>query len=163
MIRSLVPYHELTRGLTFGASDFPQFRVCRTPLSTQDITVGVGEVVPADLFGRTRLRQLYEQRRIEPAIAPRNTKQAMRATPFLPVTGAPLSEMQPVVPTSIAEPLPVTVSNAVVAEVAEVVTEVLFDFPSVPVPVPVPVSEESSSYRPVRDPVRKKGEKGVSR
>ncbi len=74
MVRSLIPFTQLTR-----TGVMPQFRVCRLPLVTQGVELSVGEVVAPDTFrDRTRFRQLYEQRRIEPVVAPKDSRQAAR-------------------------------------------------------------------------------------
>jgi hypothetical protein len=45
----------------------PEFRVIRRPIVTQGITIAVGSTVTPDTFlRRERLRQMYEQRLIEP-------------------------------------------------------------------------------------------------
>ena len=71
MIHSLIPFTQLTR------TQMPQFRVCRLPLLLDGAEIEVGEIVAVDSFpNRVRLRQMYEQRRIEPTIAPKNSRQA---------------------------------------------------------------------------------------
>jgi len=73
VIRSLIPFTQLTR------TEMPQFRVTRLPLLLGGSEIAVGEVVAVDAFpNRVRLRQMYEQRRIEPTIAPKNSRQAAR-------------------------------------------------------------------------------------
>lgn len=71
MVRSLLSFRQLTRsGLV------PEMKVCSCPIVTVGIELKVGEVVPAGLFRPIRIRQLYEQRRIEPVVPPLNSRQA---------------------------------------------------------------------------------------
>ena len=59
---NLIPWPKLVRG------GVPEFRIARQPLTLNGTTYQQGEMVPHSAFrDRTRLRQMYEQRRIEPA------------------------------------------------------------------------------------------------
>jgi hypothetical protein len=63
---SLLPWSDLTR----AGTEIPAFRAVRRPISTQGITVNVGEDLPADLFPlrvrNERLRVAYMLGQIEP-------------------------------------------------------------------------------------------------
>jgi hypothetical protein len=68
----MVPWSQLTR------TGVPQFLVSRRPLLVEGQTFEVGVLIPPNLFcTRTRLRQMYEQRRIEPVEAPKRTVRAV--------------------------------------------------------------------------------------
>lgn len=72
MVHSLISFTQLTRG-----GVIPEFVVRRFPLLAGGQELQVGDVLPADaLVNRTRLRQMYEQRRISPLKAPANSRQA---------------------------------------------------------------------------------------
>lgn len=72
--RSLIPWTQLIRQ---GVPD--QFRVMRHALTLNGREVLPGEiVVPSDFLNRSRLRQMYEQRKIEPVVAPVGSVQAAR-------------------------------------------------------------------------------------
>jgi hypothetical protein len=74
MIHALVPFVQLTR---FGVP--PEFRVCRLPLLISSQEIAVGEVVATDsIANRSRVRQLYEQRRIEPLTPAKTRAQAAK-------------------------------------------------------------------------------------
>lgn len=74
MIRSLIPFTQLTR---LGVP--PEFRVTRLPLLLDGIEIAVGDIVSPQSFpNRVRLRQMYEQRRIEPLVAPKDSRQEAR-------------------------------------------------------------------------------------
>ena len=73
MLHSLIPWSQLTR------TGIPVFRAVRRDIVTGGRIVVVGEEVPADLFSsRHRMRQLYEQRLIEPTTVPPGSRQLMR-------------------------------------------------------------------------------------
>ncbi len=149
MIRSLIPFTQLTRG-----GVMPQFRVCRLPLVTQGVELSVGEVVAPDTFrDRVRVRQLYEQRRIEPVVAPKDSRQAARERMETEQRRA-RGETQEATPRgmtgdpSATAPAPVSVSPGN-----------LFSSPAIPVgeeeeesaqPVPAPDSARPSGYTPRR-------------
>jgi hypothetical protein len=67
---SLLPWVDLTR----AGTEIPAFRVVRRPISTQGVTVNVGDDLPADLFPlrvrNERLRAFYALGRIEPVTLP---------------------------------------------------------------------------------------------
>lgn len=72
--RSLIPWTQLIRQ---GVPD--QFRVTRHTLTLNGREVLPGAiVVPSDFLNRSRLRQMYEQRKIEPVVAPVGSVQAVR-------------------------------------------------------------------------------------
>jgi hypothetical protein len=64
MIHSLIPWRTLTR------DGIPPLKVARRPLTAGEVTVPVGEQFNPELFPHAiraeRLRQFYEQRRLEP-------------------------------------------------------------------------------------------------
>ena len=141
--RSLISWPQLTRTGT------PQFLVCRRPLLLSVQEFSVGTHVPHDIVhNRSRLRQLYEQRRIEPVIAPPNSKQAHRlsTTSSLPVRSAPARVGGAVPASGATPPTPVTKPSTTVP---------ISDLPFESTPVPVrqdasPGSGRSSGYRPAR-------------
>ena len=144
--RSLISWPQLTRTGT------PQFLVCRRPLLLSGQEFAVGTHVPSDIVhNRSRLRQLYEQRRIELVVAPPNSKQAHRPPTTLSasatsVTSAPAC-VGDAVPTSGSTP-PTPVSKP-----ASAVPVSDLPFESTPVPVrqdASPGSGRSSGYRPAR-------------
>lgn len=143
--RSLISWPQLTRTGT------PQFLVCRRPLLLSGQEFSVGTHVPHDIVhNRSRLRQLYEQRRIEPVVAPPNSRQAHRPSTSLsaPATSAP-ARVGGVVPTFSSTP-PTPVSKS--APAAPVPVSDL-PFESTPVPVrqePTTGSGRSGGYRPAR-------------
>jgi len=119
VIRSLIPFTQLTR------TEMPQFRVTRLPLLLGGSEIAVGEVVAVDAFpNRVRLRQMYEQRRIEPTVAPKNSKQAARERQEAQ-RARELESPGPVSPVAVPQALPL----------APVQSD--FDSP------PIPVAEES--------------------
>ena len=70
MIHSLLPWSSLTR---FGT---PEFEVAGRPIRVGEVEFPVGAAFPASVLpNRVRLRQLYEQRRIQPVDPPPNTRQ----------------------------------------------------------------------------------------
>lgn len=72
--RSLIPWTQFIRQ---GVPS--QFRVTRHPLLLNGVEVCPGEIVTPDVFlNRSRLRQMYEQRKIEPVVAPKGSVQATR-------------------------------------------------------------------------------------
>lgn len=102
MIRSLIPWTQLTR------HGVPDFTVIRRAMLVHGVEVAIGSAVPAEITGhRSRLRQLYEQRKIEPTIAPVGSKQAHRVAATVP-------------PKKVSKPAPASALP--------------FDAPSVPVP-----------------------------
>jgi hypothetical protein len=81
MIRSLMPWTQLVR-----SGEIPAMKIMRRPLSVAGTTVAVGDALPANLLvnrlpngqtvpNRIRIRQMYEQRLIEPVVAPKSTRQ----------------------------------------------------------------------------------------
>jgi len=61
MTYSLTPFTQLIR------RGMPEFMVCRQPLLLSGDELQVGDVLPATaMVNRTRVRQMYEQRRIMP-------------------------------------------------------------------------------------------------
>ena len=82
MIRDIVPWGRLTRG---GTNIPPSWRVIRRPLTANSVTHPVGAIIASDLFdawiARTRLRQFYQARLLEPEVAPAGTRQAARQQP----------------------------------------------------------------------------------
>ena len=143
--RSLISWPQLTRTGT------PQFLVCRRPLLLSGQEFAVGTNLPFDAVNnRSRLRQLYEQRRIEPVVAPPNSKQAHRPSTSLsaPAVPAPARVGGAVPPFSSVPPTPVSKSApAVPVPVSDL------PFESTPVPVrqePTTGSVRSGGYRPAR-------------
>ena len=90
MLHDLLTWNKLTRG---GTNVPPEFRVVRRPLEVGGTVFAVGATLPDIAFPaairRARMRQFYEQRRIEPAIAPPHTRQAHRVPVAATVTPAP--------------------------------------------------------------------------
>jgi hypothetical protein len=74
----LIPWTQLTR---FGVPDPTEFRVIRRPMEIGGVgIVQPGETLPPDaITNRVRLRQLYEQRRIEPVAIPEGISMVSRA------------------------------------------------------------------------------------
>jgi hypothetical protein len=76
VIHQLVPWNQLTRG------GVPALKVSRRPLVVGEVTVGVGEQLNPELFPLQvrgqRLRQFYEQRRLEPVDPLPNSQQYYR-------------------------------------------------------------------------------------
>jgi hypothetical protein len=118
MIYELVPWRQLTR------AGIPPLKVARRPLVVGEVSVGVGETFSPELFPlqirAERLRQFYEQRRLEPVDPPPNSRQYYREV-FDRVHGHSGD------PTILAE-IPVT-------PVTPVATRIVADLPSVEVPV----------------------------
>ena len=146
MIHSLISWPQLTRTGT------PQFRVCRRALTMSGREFAIGTSLPVDaVHNRSRLRQLYEQRRIEPVIAPPNSKQAHRPPTTLsaPAVSA-LARVEGAVPTSGSTP-PTPVSKSVPAAPVPVSD---LPFESTPVPVrqepATSTGKSSGGYRPAR-------------
>lgn len=76
MIRDLIPWTQLTR------TGIPPMKVIRRDLVLGEVVVPVGETLDAELLPpdirRTRLRQFYEQRLLEPVNAPADSRQFYR-------------------------------------------------------------------------------------
>jgi len=97
MVHSLIPWTQLTRFST------PDFRVVRRELLVHGEVVPIGADVPAEIVGNpVRLRQLYEQRAIEPVEAPKGSLQEYRdrktVTVPLSVTTAVMDLDLPAIP-----------------------------------------------------------------
>jgi hypothetical protein len=94
-IKDMISWNKLTRsGLNIPA----EFRVIRRPIETLGRRFEVGEILPPDAFSppilKLRLRQFYESRLIEPAVAPAGTRQSVRANhPMTPAT--PTAKVMP--------------------------------------------------------------------
>ena len=77
MIRDLIPWSTLTR-----LGTIPAMRVIRRPLVVGEVTVPVGAIFDPELFPlqirKLRLRQFYEQHRLEPVDAPADSRQFYR-------------------------------------------------------------------------------------
>lgn len=77
MIHELLPWRTLTRS---GA--IPAMKVIRRDLVLGEVTIPVGQTLDPEVFPpnirRERLRQFYEQRRLEPVDAPANSRQWYR-------------------------------------------------------------------------------------
>lgn len=131
--------HSLVSWVTLIRSGIPEFRVARKPIHSLGQTLQPGEPIPDELKqNRTRLRQLYEQRVIEPVHAPRGSKQAGRVhvrSGSIPVTEAVA---------------PVLVSADVLLDAPAPVTE------ENDTPVPIPEEKFGGKYRPAR-PLRRGG------
>jgi len=128
--RDLIPFTQLTR---FGV---PDFRVTRRALTLGEVTLAVGTQLNPDLIPAairlTRLRQFYEQRLLEPVVAPKGTRQAHRASP--PASAPPVLAVS-------SQPIPTVATDAAV-------------IPSVDIPV-----STAPSYAPPRQ--ASKSNKGV--
>jgi hypothetical protein len=89
MIRNLIPWTQLTR------LSIPDMQVARRPLTIGEVTLQVGDHLTPSLFSpsvrRARLRQYYEQRLLEPSIAPKGSRQAHRPTSGPSPSSAPLA------------------------------------------------------------------------
>lgn len=123
MIHELIPWRDLTR---FG---IPALKVALRPLVVDsEVTVNVGEVFNAELFPQKiraeRLRQFYEQRRLEPVDGPKTLRE-LREEQFRRRQGATIAEtVEPVTP----------VASQIVAGLPGV--EVAVERPSRPKPKP---------------------------
>jgi hypothetical protein len=89
LLRSLVPWLRLTR------SGIPEMRVARRALVTSGVEIAVGDILPVNaLCHRSRIRQLYEQRLLEPVVASVGGRQSARVMPtapvFTPVVSVPI-------------------------------------------------------------------------
>jgi hypothetical protein len=76
MIRALIPWNVLTR------DGIPALKVARRPFAVGEVgeaELPVGALFDPELFPpqirKTRLRQFYEQRRLEPVDAPKDSRQ----------------------------------------------------------------------------------------
>jgi hypothetical protein len=76
MIRDLIPWNTLTR------TGIPPLKVSRRDLVLGEVIVPVGETLDPELLPmqirRERLRQFYEQRRLEPVNPPADSRQFFR-------------------------------------------------------------------------------------
>lgn len=110
MIYELIPWRTLTR------TGIPPLKVSRRALEAGGVLVQVGETFDPELFPlairKERLRQFYEQRRLEPVEPPFNSRQYWRErrgqlgsipTPALPIV--------PVASRIVANPLPVVLPD----------------------------------------------------
>lgn len=89
IIRELIPWGVLTR------AGIPPLKVARRPMVLGPVIVPVGETLDPELFPlqirKSRLRQFYEQRLLEPLDPPRDSRQFYRdqlaenITPISPV------------------------------------------------------------------------------
>lgn len=108
IVRELIPWPQLTR------TGIPALRVCRRPIEAGEVTVPVGATLNPEVFPpqirAQRLRQFYEQRRLEPVHAPVGTRQYYRELqareqaenaviePITPVAAHIVAEELPAVP-----------------------------------------------------------------
>lgn len=130
MIRSLIPFTQLTR------NGMPEFRVCRLPLFLGGAEVPVGKVVAVDSFpNRIRVRQMYEQRRIEPVTAPKGSVQEARERMERGMGRAPGIPVD----RSVGQALDRWASGS---------ADVLLDMDSLPVPVEDHVEESVAEPKP---------------
>lgn len=76
MIHELIPWRTLTR------FSIPPLKVARRPLEIGEITIPVGATLDPELFPlnirKERLRQFYEQRRLEPLEGTKGSRQYYR-------------------------------------------------------------------------------------
>ena len=149
-MRNLLPWPQLTR-----QGGIPPMRVIRKPLSLAGQTLSPGTPLGSYVCSanRVKLRQLYEQRAIEPIAAPAGTVQAHKermlrtgqmqsAKPVTPVSGRKRGHTPPTLPTP-----PALSPPAVVVD-------------SMPEPKGTNNNKQrvsASSYTPVRARSRKKG------
>jgi len=102
MIHSLIPWSRLTR------TGIPPLKVARRDLALGEIIVPVGETLDPELLPmqvRTRrLRQFYEQRRLEPVDPPQTSRQYY-AERMLRMQGqeVPIEPIQPVASQIVAD------------------------------------------------------------
>ncbi len=105
----------------------PDFAVCRRDIVTQGVEIRIGDILPAGVFSQTRLRHLYEQRRI---------------TPVLNST-----------PTPIVRHVTVMAEEVGVASESQDSPDLLFSLPSIPVveeSQPQPKQAQRTAPRPRR-------------
>lgn len=107
MIHELLPWRTLTR------MGVPPLKVRRRPLAVGEVTVAVGAILDPELFPAQiraqRLRQFYEQRRLEPATPVVGTRQyhceqqAALVAPVVPVASRIVAEDLPAVEVPVEE------------------------------------------------------------
>jgi hypothetical protein len=104
VIRELIPWSQLTR------TGIPALKVARRAIEVGEVTVAVGQTLDPELFPpqirRERLRQFYEQRRLEPVDPPTDSRQFYRERFDRMQLQAPLSPITPVASQIVAEDLP---------------------------------------------------------
>jgi hypothetical protein len=104
VIRELIPWSQLTR------TGIPALKVVRRAIDVGEVTVQVGETFNPELFPaqirRERLRQFYEQRRLEPVDPPPDSQQFYRERFDRMQLQAPIAPITPVASQIVAEDLP---------------------------------------------------------
>ena len=115
MIHQLIPWFQLTR------TGIPAMKVARRPLTLGEVTVPVGAPLDPELIPlairKQRLRQFYEQRRLEP-VDPLPTSQQYYRERFEQMHGGQEAVIEPITPVAsqiVAGDLP-TVDVPVVEE-----------------------------------------------
>lgn len=130
MIRQLIPWTDLTR------TGIPALKVALRPLVIGEVTIPVGQTLNPEVFPlqirKRRLRQFYEQRRLEPVDPPPSSQQYFRDR-FARLHGheVPIEPVTPVASRIVAEEPAIGGAN----------------YPQLP-SVEVPVEEEPLKHKP---------------
>jgi hypothetical protein len=108
MIHELIPWRTLTR------TGIPPLKVSRRTLQVGEVVVGVGETLDPMIFPpgirAERLRQFYDQRRLEPVNPPVDSRQywrEQRGRTRIPGLETPVDPVVPVASEIVASVLPV--------------------------------------------------------